>query len=203
MTPLRMTLISMLFALSGCASMSYTLVSPGPVMVGDLQINAADAWNRTPSFFATRSRARTEVWTQDGVLLDRIVIIPGVPDGEPIFRSNDPAAALPEFRADMLPNELEGLTESSIVKLMGEGNVSVSTSNLRPNRYGEYNGVLMDIDAALSDGPDYRGLAGAFVADDLLFIMIYVAAIPYYYDKHIAKAEAVIQNAIIVRESGG
>ena len=189
--------------LGGCASMGYTLVSPGPVLVGNLQIDTRDAWNRAPSFFSTRTRARTEVWTQDGMLLDRIVIIPGVPDGEPIFQSNDRSAALPEFRADMLPNELEALTESSIVKLMGEGNVSVSTSNLRPNRYGRHVGVLMDFDAALSDGPDYRGLAGAFVADELLYIMIYVAAIPYYYDKHLAKAELVIQNAMVVVDADG
>ena len=127
--------------------------------------------------------------------------MPGVPDGETtvINRNND--AAIPAFRADMLPNEIEELTESSIVKLFGEGGVSVSTSNLRPHRYGEHRGILFNLEVAVSDGPDYKGLAGSFIVDDTLYMMLYFGVETYYYDKHLAEAEAVITGARLISAS--
>ena len=41
------------------------------------------------------ARSGTKVWTRDGLLLDRIIIIPGVPDGEPIFKATNKSQALP------------------------------------------------------------------------------------------------------------
>jgi hypothetical protein len=180
---------------SGCVA--YSLVEPGPTTVGDLRINASVAWNQAPTAMTPAARSGTKVWTRDGLLLDRIVIIPGVPDGEPIFKPAAKSQALPAFKADMLPNELEELTESSIVKLFGEGETAVTTINLRPHQFGENAGILFDVEAQISDGPDYRGIVGAFIYDAKLYIMIYVAAEPFYYDKHREEAEAIIKSARI------
>ena len=116
-------------------------------------------------------------------------------DGETIVISPQQDAAIPAFRADMLPNEIEELTETSIVKQFGEGGVSVETSNLRPHRFGEHRGILFNMTVAVSDGPDYRGLAGSFVVDDKLYLMMFFGADTFYYDKHLAEAEAIITNA--------
>jgi len=193
--------IAAALAVAGCASMSYTLVAPGTVNVGDLQVAAAQSWNRAPTG-TTASRKDAQVWTRDGMLLDRLIMIPAVPDGQPIFQTNDKQAALPPFRSDMLPNELEELTESSITKLFGEGEASVETSNLRPQRFGEDRGVMFNMDIKVTDSPDYRGLAGAFVADGKLYLMMYIAADPYYYEKHRADAEALIAGAKRVATTG-
>jgi hypothetical protein len=142
------------------------------------------------------------VWTRDGMLLDRLIMIPAVPDGQPIFQANDKEAALPPFRADMLPNEIEELTESSITKLFGEGESSVETSNLRPQRFGDDRGVMFNMDIKVTDSPDYKGLAGAFVADGKLYLMMYIAADPYYFEKNLAEAEALIAGAKRVATTG-
>ncbi len=187
-------LLVFIAALSGCAT-GYSLVAAGPVIVQDLSVRADAGWNKAPGMHTPSVRNGAATWTKDGMLLDRLVISPAIPDGQPIMVSRDKSAALPVFRAEMLPNELEELVESSVVKMFGEGNAVVSTANLRPYRYGEINGIRFDIDAIVTDSPHYRGTVGAFVAAKNLYLMYFLAAVPHYYDKHIAAADAVIGSA--------
>jgi len=135
--------------------------------------------------------------TRDGLLLDRMVFIPAVPDGEPLVISRAKDVAMPVFHKDMLPNEIEELLESTIVKYFGEGQAAVSTSNLRPHRFGERSGIMFDISAVVTESPMYKGVVGAFIASDELYIMWYIGADPYYYDKHLSDAEAVIKSATL------
>lgn len=181
--------------LGGCVA--YTAVAPGTVDYSGLQLNTGQAWNLAPAAATPLARKDSKSWTQDGLLLDRLMIIPAVPSGEPIFASKSKNAALPKFDSDMLPNEIEELTESSIVKLFGEGEVAVETSNLRPHKFGDQGGFLFDMDVAVSDGPDYGGISGAFIADGKLYLIVYLAARPHYFDKHRDEALAVIRGAHI------
>lgn len=182
-------------SLSGCVTTPFTAVPSGPVAVGSLQVSPQSTWNRADRTQAPFARQDSQVWTQDGLLLNRLIIIPAVPDGEPIFSVASKTAALPVFRADMLPNEIEELAESSMVKLLGEGGSTVATANLRPVKFGERRGVMFDFTGQLTDGPDYQGVVGAFVADDKLYMMIYFGAAPYYYEKHRDEAESIIRSA--------
>jgi hypothetical protein len=181
--------------LGGCATNTYTGVSPGLTVYDGLQVKTVQAWNLAPAYATPSARKESRFWTQDGLLLDRIMIVPAVPDGEAIFRTTSKSQALPVFRADMLPNEIEELTESSIVKLFGEGQVSVETSGLRPHRFGEHRGFLFDMEIAVSDGPNYGGIAGAFVTDDKLYLITFLGAQPYYFKKHRDEALFIIRGA--------
>jgi hypothetical protein len=189
-------LLAVIAGLSGCA-VGYSLVTAGPVMIQDLNVRADTGWNRAPGMSTPSVRSGAETWTKDGMLLDRLVISPAIPDGQPIMVSRNKSAALPVFRKDMFPNELEELVESSIVKLFGEGSAVVSTSNLRPHRYGDITGIRFDLEATVTESPPYRGTVGAFIAGDKLYLMYFLAAVPYYYDKHIKEAEAIIQSATL------
>ena len=189
----RFLLIAVVFSISGCVS--YSLVAAGPLVVGGLQLSPNSTWNLASPQMTPSMRKGSQVWTKDGMSLDRIMIIEGVPDGEPLFKDPTKKAALPVFRANMLPNEIEELTESSVVKLFGEGQVAVSTSGLRPHRFGSDRGILFNLEVSVTDAPDYRGLAGAFVSDGAFYLMLYFGADPYYYDKHLSEAEALITGA--------
>ncbi len=189
-------LFVLLVTLTGCVA-PFSLVTPGVVAVEDLTVQAGSGWNNAPIHQRPYARKTSAAWTKDGLLLDRLVFIPAVADGEPLLTSREKAAALPVFRADMLPNEIEELVESSIVKFFGEGQAVVSTENLRPHRFGDNRGVLFDLSATVTDSPEYRGLVGAFIADDKLYVMYFLGATPYYFSKHIAEAEAVIKSATI------
>jgi len=185
---------------SGCASTTYSLVSAGPVAVQTLIVDVDSGWNRAPFHHTRSARENTETWTKDGMLLDRLVIIPGVPDGQAILRAQSDSAALPLFRADMLPNELEELVESSMLKLFGEGQAAISTENLRPHRFGANMGVMFDLSASVTDSPAYRGFTGAFIADDKLYMMYFLGAVPYYFDKHKNEAADLIESARLRQE---
>ena len=190
----RYLMILTLASLAGCVT-GYTLVQPGVQSFGSMRVTADDNWNLAPARFTPTARKQSRTWTQDGLLLDRVTIIPAVADGETMFVSRSQSAALPVFHADMLPNEIEELVESSIVKLYGEGESAVSTSNLRPQGFGEHGGFMFDIEAAITESPDYRGSVGAFIVDDKLYMVLFLAAVPYYFDKHAARADAIIKSA--------
>jgi hypothetical protein len=185
-----------LVSLAGCV-VPFSLVTPGVVAVEDLTVQAGSGWNNAPIHQRQFARKESVAWTKDGLLLDRLVIIPGVPDGEPLLTTREKTAAMPVFRADMLPNELEELIESTIVKFFGEGQAVVNTENLRPHRFGDNRGVLFDLSATVTESPEYKGLVGAFIADDKLYVMYFLGATPHYYSKHIAEAEAIIKSAAI------
>lgn len=189
-------LFVLLVTLTGCVA-PFSLVTPGVVAVEDLTVQAGSGWNNAPIHQRPYARKTSAAWTKDGLLLDRLVFIPAVADGEPLLTSREKTAALPVFRADMLPNEIEELVESSIVKFFGEGQAVVNTENLRPHRFGDDRGVLFDLSATVTDSPEYRGLVGAFIADDKLYVMYFLGATPHYFSKHIAEAEAVIKSATI------
>jgi hypothetical protein len=186
--------LSLVAVLGGCVT-SYSLVEPGSVEYSGLKLKTSQAWNLTPKKLSPMSRKNSATWTQEGPLLDRILIIPAVPSGEPIFKQVAKSQALPVFKADMGPKDIEELTESSVVKLFGEGQVVVQTANLRPHRFGDSRGFLFDLEMAVTDGPDYGGIAGAFINVDNLYLMIYLGAKPHYFDKHRDEALAIIRGA--------
>ena len=191
---IRHAIVALAALLAGCVA-GYTAIPAGPAQVEAIQLTVGSPWNQLPAAQTPFARKGAQAWTRDGVLLDRLLIIPAVPDKEPIFKERDKAAALPRFRADMLPNELVQLTESSLVKLLGEGGTIIKTANLRPTRFGERPGILFDISGTPAEGPTYKGLAGAFIADQKLYVLIFLGADPYYYDKHLGEAQAVIASA--------
>lgn len=185
-----------LVILSGC--ITYAAVGPGELSYSGLTVQTGTAWNQVPKEAARLSRSESRLLTLNGLLLDRISIIPAVPDGEPILRQYSKAEALPVFKSDMLPNEIEELTESSIVKLFGEGRGAVETANLRPQKYGENRGILFDLEVSVSDGPDYKGVVGALIVDEKLYMVFFLAAEPYYYQKHIDEALEIIKSVRVV-----
>lgn len=187
----------LLIAISGCVP-TYTLVTPGANSIQNLQVEANSGWNMAPSALTPSARNDSQTWTQDGLLLDRLLFIPSVPNGEPIIQSSSDSAALPIFRSDMLPNEIEELAESTFVKYFGEGSVAISTENLRPQRFGEHRGVMFDMNITVTESPDYRGTVGAFIVNKELYLMLYFAAEPYYFGKHQRAAEEIIMSANLI-----
>ena len=178
-----LTLVAIAIALTSCAT-GYRLVQPGVNTLGSLRVSAEPGWNVAPSATTPGARSASRTWTRDGLLLDRLMIIPSVENGESLFRATNKSVALPAFRSDMLPNEIEELVESSIVKEFGEGNAAVNTSNLRPQSFGRHGGFLFDIEATVTESPTYRGVVGGFVDEDKLYLSIFLAATPHYYEKN-------------------
>jgi hypothetical protein len=56
---------------------------------------------------------------------------------------------------------------------------------------------MFDFTGKLTDGPDYKGVVGAAVAEDKLYLIVYFGADPYSFEKHRDEAEAIIRPAQI------
>jgi hypothetical protein len=162
-----------------------------------MRVTADDNWTKVPSELTPSARKQSRIWSQDGQQNDRLIIIPGVEDGESLFVSGDRSVALPVFRADMSQGEIEELVESSMVTLFDEDQPVISTTNPRPQGFGEHGGFMFDIEAAITGGTQYRGSAGAFVTDEKLYLVLFLAVAPNYFSKHAARADAVIKSATL------
>jgi len=179
--------------LAGCAATApYRLIAPGPVIAGSLSVTADPGWNALGTI---RLKKDAELWTRDGELLNRLIILPGIETGGTLFEKPDEKEAIPPFRADMLPHEIAELVESWLTKGFGEGESLVQSTGLRPATYGDRKGFAFDLTLALNDGPDYQGIGGGFVVDGRLNLVIFLAAVPYYFDRDREGAAALIASA--------
>lgn len=187
--------IGLAFLLGGCVSTQFKAVTAGQLTLGDLEVETVDPlWNKSPGILTAYLHDDSELWTRDGLLLDYLLLVPGVDDGEAVFHSRSDSLVFPLFSKDMLPNEIVELTESSLVKLNGDS-VVVTSSGLRPYRLGEQRAVMFDLELTSADEPRRFGRAVAFVKNEQLYLMLYVATELYYFDKHWGKALATMDSA--------
>ncbi len=185
----------LLMVMSGCVPQAFTLVTPGAVTVGSVTIQVEAGWNEVNPAYVAYLRKGGATWTRDGLLLNRIIVVPSTAAGEPLFKEPKASAAYPKFRADMLPHEVAAFVESSLTKIAGEGEVLATSSNLRPARYGDAPGIVFDISLSFADAPEQRGVVGAFVIDDQLSFVAYLGAHPYYSERDRSRGEAIVASA--------
>src|SRR5262249_10540449 len=132
----------------------------------------------------------------DGPQLDFLIVVADIADGATVFKAPSAKVVYPKFHASMLPNEVVSLVEASLTRhIFGEGESVVASSNLRPVQYRPDKGFAFDVKVTVSDGPDRNGVVGGFVADGKLNLVMFLAVVPYYYDKDRERAAAVIASA--------
>ena len=199
---LKFSVILALASLVGCATGPST-VQPGVNSFGSMRVTADNNWNKAAIDSTPLARSSSRTWTQEGLSNDRLLIIPRVAEGESILENDSDLATLPVFRADMSPEEIAKLIESSIVNLFEGGQAVVGSSNLRPQGFGAQSGFMFDITAAVPDDTQYRGSVGTFVDDNEMYLVIFLAADPPYYEKYAERADAIIKSATLtVRTTG-
>lgn len=176
-----------LVLLAACTG--YRAVGPGPVSIGALSVQPASPWNKAPIKFAGR-----EFWTREGVYLDHIIFIDGLPDGKPLFVV-DKRAEFGLFRAHMLPSDVMELTESSLAKLYGSA--LIETRNLRPAPFGNKPGFRFDYGYVSALDVPMKGLAAGAIIDGRLYLILYEAAETHYFEAGLPEVEALIRSAAI------
>ncbi len=190
-------LISMaaLSMLAACATGDRAAI-PGVESVGKMQVTMSEGWTIVPASETPRISSLSKTYTRDGLPHDRLILISGIDSGDPILRD----AGGSVFRASMSPNDLEQLVGSTIPGLYGNAAATVSASNQRPQGFGADGGILFDVELAVADSPDNKGIAGAFIAEERLFAIVYLAEEPGSYQKHLDAAMDAI-NSVSIRVS--
>jgi hypothetical protein len=176
-------LLSMLTACGGGR-----LVQPGTVEAGDIVVDTPLAWSRF-------TFPRYQIWTIDGIPLNRLFFIQSVRDGEHVFLERRATKRRPDgpvYRTGMRPDEIRDL----LLDAFSEGGaIGVASGELRPARFGDRDGLRFEFQASTDTGLLYRGQALAAERGDTLAVVVWMAPAEFYYDRDVADVTRLLDSA--------
>ena len=187
-------LLATLLVLAGCAGGGGRLVKArADIKVFDLLVDSDLDWAR-------RHAPREEVWTIDGVPLNRFVVVSRIRKNEHVFlmgreRSRRPDG--PWFRPGMRPDEVRDVVLDAFRE---SGWSRVAATNLRPARYGAVDGLRFDADMTADNGLNYRGTFGAVEYKGKLTLFFWLAPVEYYHGRDVAAVDRMFQSIQFVEK---
>lgn len=173
--------------LAACAS-GGPLVPPGRTTAGShLSLDAGMEWTRM-------GNTREQLWTIDGPQLNTLYLIPSVREREFIFLGTRQTQRRPDgafYHRGMRPDELRDLIADG---MRATGAVNVVTSNLRPVKFGDREGLRVDMTLDGASGLKYRAMAAAFEHEKGLALALFYAPAEYYFPRDEAKVNAMLNS---------
>lgn len=186
--------LALLAACDSRENLAYTLQPAGTVVAGRLAVRLDPGWNRVKAQSYMPSSGL--VLSRDGFQLDRLLLVPGVPAGKPVFDLGGGIELRP-VRPNLRPDEIADLVEDSLHKLLGEGRSTLVVSRLDAATLGGWPAVRVEFGGGIQDATDYAGVACAALHEGRLYAIIHLAATPYYVDRHRDRVEALLASARI------
>jgi hypothetical protein len=191
---LNATLLATL-ALSGCAP-SYTLVAAAPQRVASntLQVSPGVAWNRAPK--SPLDVRWQENGTENGALLDSIVFVGGVPDGQAIAKQRRKADhQVPVFRATMTARDLVAMIESYY--RITAGAAVFEAGEVTPVTFVGKPGLRFDYSYVGADNVRRRGRSVMAISGSKLYLMSLAGAALHYYAAALPDFDAMAVSASV------
>lgn len=186
----NLVLFAAVLLLSSCFAM--VRMGPGTVTVKELlTVNSDGGWNRLD----LPGSGPGEVWTSDGLTLDLLTFYVGIKEGEPLAPAPLGSKRKPPvFRADMLPNEIVELYESTATQ---DGS-TFTLERLVPVAFGGAQGFRCEFSMTRKrDDLSLRGLAHGAVVKGRLYLITFRAPRIHYFTKHLPRVEATVRSALI------
>jgi hypothetical protein len=180
---------------TGCASNDYRSVEAGVVAVGKMRVTLGPGWRRAPDAETPEKLALSRVYSRDGLEHDRLILVANINEGQAIFRE-EPARGLPKFRTAMGIPEIADLVAASLQAVLWDGTADVRASNIREHGFLGVPGLMFDLEADVPGAKNHRGMAGGYVDEERLYINIFLAESPGYYERHKQVAQEVIESAV-------
>lgn len=180
-------LLPAMFALllGGCAA-THGLQRQGTVTAFDMIMTSALDWSRIKGH-------RSEVWTIDGVQLNRLLIFSRIRPNEDIFQRARERKSRPDglwYRPGMRLDELESLIADGFD--IQNGWTGVRTANLRPHAFGSAEGIRFDIEATALNGLIYKGTVAAAERNGRLNVIVWLAPKEYYHGRDVAAVDSML-----------
>jgi hypothetical protein len=166
-------------ALAACVP-GYTLVKPGTTAVAasPLTVQPGEAWNRVPKSY--QQTKWDEVWTKNGPMLDSVSFVAGVPDGTTIIvqRNKKETRRVPPFRADMTPQDLVSMMETSY---RVRGVTVFEVESVDPVQFLGGQGLRMSFRYAPNETISKKGVCVMRVIDQKLYAMTLEGVTSHYF----------------------
>ena len=188
----RFAALIVLSLLAGCVQMS--LVGPGEVVIRDRMVAKLDApWNR----YESPETGNAEIWTSDGLPLDRIDFFAGIAADETLVRPRaGQEKSLPRFRPGMQPQEIVEMVDASMAM---DGSV-FRTDKLAPASFAGGDGFRFDFTLIRKqDELTLRGIGYGIVQDKRLYLVLYRAPRLHYFERNLKRFEQVAASVRIRR----
>jgi hypothetical protein len=192
--PCTATLVVMMIC-CGCGSSAPRASDEGVYEVGRLRITLDGGWYKQSGSDLPRAQARSSTWSREGIEHDRLFVTGGVDDGEPVFKASD-YPGLPVFRSDMSATEVAELVAQSLQPVLWNGSASIAASNARERGFTGLPGFEFELSADVPGSASHRGIAGGFVDEGRLYLTVYLAESPGYFERHRQAAQAVIDSSV-------
>lgn len=182
-------------ALSGCAP-TYSLVKPNAsakVGSGMMKVQPGIAWSKAPA--GSGQMLKSEVWTQNGPVLDAVVFLGPVKDGTAIVMQNKKAERkVPVFHAQMTPQDLVDMVESYY--RIRAGATIFENEALKPTTFLGAKGLDFTYRYVGADEVKRRGRTVISVIDQQLYLMTLDGAAPYF-DSAQLEFEKLVASAVL------
>ena len=161
---------------------------------GKLRVTLGEGWYRGPSSETSEKRGTTRIYTREGIETDRLYLIGGIDDGKTIFKE-DRAGGAAAFSVSMSSGDIGELIADSLEAVLWGGAAEITTANVKERGFAGIPGVQFELEAS---GPaSHRGVAGAFVAEDRLYAVVFLAESPDAFERNQEAALQIIDSAIL------
>jgi len=186
-----LALLAIAALLAGCAD--ERVVHPGVVSThGGIVIDTPIAWTRSVY-------PRYEIWTIDGIRLNRLYIVPSVKSGEHVFLERRVDAKHPDapaFRTGMRAEEIRDIVLDALTET---GAIGIQSKDLRPAHFGALDGLRFEFSASTAAGQLYRGMVLAAAHGDELSFLLWMAPAERYYGRDATSVAHILDSARIDR----
>jgi hypothetical protein len=187
----RVSLCLVILFLAGCAP--YSLISANKqVDVNGFFVTPSKSWSKN----ARNPGKKAELWTSNGELLDYLILIGNIGDGEELLASASKGLPMPKFSSEMLAFDIENLVRTTLKNWLG-GQLDIQTENLEPAKFGEIDGFRFSLNYYDSNGLLKTGDVLGAVKDEKLFLVIYSAADVYYYRARLPEVEDIFSSVVL------
>ena len=187
----------LLALIAACATNKYASVVPGVTSFGEMRVTIGEGWLRAPASVIPEERSSSMTLTRENLEHDRLMLIPGVSDGQSIFQDQNNATPLPVFAANMNSEQIAAMVGQSMQQALWNGSATVTIKDARDNAYDGIAGFEFDLEVKMPSGPDHKGAAAGFVYEGRLYVIVYSAESPEYFDRHIDVVRQVIDSVTV------
>ena len=133
----------LLALVAACATNKYASVVPGVTSLGEFRVTIGEGWLRAPASVIPEERSASRTLTRENLERDRLMLIPGVSDGQSIFRDQNNATPLPLFAANMNFEQIAAMVGQSMQQALWNGSATVAIKDARDHCYGSIAGFVV------------------------------------------------------------
>jgi hypothetical protein len=186
----RAVVVVVAVAVLAAACARFGRVGPGRVdIAGAYTVDSPVAWDRS-------TEGKSEMWTVDGLDLQRLTFVNGLADGDALFEAEgDNAENPPRFHSNMSPVEIKELIEAGF---RASGAHQLETYDFRPEMFGSLPGYRFEFSYTLASGLENEGTVIGANKDGKLYLIVYTGTRFYYYGKHKDDVERLIDSIRIL-----